>query len=276
MRPLFSIEPLNHQRQQAMISGGAWREGSPVPFDRLRSVFISYRNFQGSLKHDGELIVLDAVAPAACCVFQELLARNFPIHSIRPIEEFNANDEQSVLANNSSAFCFRTIENSTTLSVHSYGVAIDINTFINPYIDPLRNPGGTVEIRDDKLDYLMRSPLKPGMVEPIVDVFKKYGFCLWGGSWDGPLDYHHFQPTRTQAKIMITLPPDHALTFFDLCQRYQMQAMSFEWTETSPPNQQTRSVLEWAEKDGETFSSLVERLLIEQNCPSKSVIHSAF
>jgi len=34
------------------------------------------------------------------------------------------------------------------------------------------------------------------MVESIVTLFAYYGFTVWGGSWNEPLDYHHFQIDR--------------------------------------------------------------------------------
>ena len=53
---------------------------------------------------------------------------------MRLIDDYGANDEKSMAANNTSAFNYRVISGTTKLSNHSYGMAIDINPRINPYI----------------------------------------------------------------------------------------------------------------------------------------------
>ncbi|MCP4460632.1 MAG: M15 family metallopeptidase, partial [Cytophagales bacterium] len=41
--------------------------------------------------------------------------------------------------------------------------------------------------------FLDRNLKENGMVESIVSIFAKHGFTDWGGNWESPLDYHHFQ-----------------------------------------------------------------------------------
>ena len=43
------------------------------------------------------------------------------------------------------------------------------------------------------------------MVEPIVEIFKKHGFSEWGGDWNSPIDYHHFQVPRNEIDKFVLL-----------------------------------------------------------------------
>ena len=100
-------------------------------------------------------------------------------------------------ANNSSCFNFRKIDGSDLLSMHSYGLAIDINPVQNPFIQ-----NGTILPLAGK-EYLERELIRKGMVEPIINIFNKYGFTVWGGDWTTPRDYHHFQYPRDQIELLI-------------------------------------------------------------------------
>ncbi|MBR1398306.1 MAG: M15 family metallopeptidase [Selenomonadaceae bacterium] len=65
---------------------------------------------------------------------QELYEANYPIEKIRLVDKYNADDETSMRDNNSSCFDFRFISNTTKVSKHGFGLAVDINTLYNPYI----------------------------------------------------------------------------------------------------------------------------------------------
>jgi hypothetical protein len=56
------------------------------------------------------------------------------------VEKYDADDDRSMEANNTSAFNCRPITGGTAWSNHSYGRAIDVNPVQNPYI----SRGGTV------------------------------------------------------------------------------------------------------------------------------------
>jgi len=257
----FKIESISSERQKSMEKTGAWSSSAPVGIEKLRSVFVSYIDFEGILKHDGEIIVLESVAQATLNIFRELLKCNFPLHSVRPIDEYDADDDISVLENNTSAYCFRPIEGSSVISVHSYGVAIDVNPYFNPYIAPVRNPGGMVEIADYKMDYLQRFPSKRGMVEPIVDVFIKNGFTIWGGRWSWPIDYHHFQTTRTQAKLLAELPSEVAGQFFAKCVEYPALVQALERREKEVPGRLIHQLIKDAQSSSEEFFRALDVLL---------------
>lgn len=51
--------------------------------------------------------------------------------------------------------------------------------------------------------------------ETVVEIFYKHGFTVWGGNWNDPIDWHHFQLTRQQAEIIASLPYEQGLEFFN-------------------------------------------------------------
>ncbi len=60
----------------------------------------------------------------------------YPIEKIKLIDYYDAEDEKSMLDNNSSSFIFRYILGTNRISWYSYGLAIDINTYVNPCVHP--------------------------------------------------------------------------------------------------------------------------------------------
>lgn len=183
--------------------------------ERLASVQIQYLDFVGNIHDDGELIVMDAIAPRTRRLFDELLARRFPIAKVRSIHHYEGDDEKSMADNNTSGFNFRAIAGSNTVSIHGYGLAIDINPLQNPYIT-LDESEGIAKIHPSEgWSYLNRSNQKPGMIEPVIDVFTDNGFTIWGGRWTTPIDYHHFQPPRLVAELLCAMSSEDAEQFFE-------------------------------------------------------------
>ncbi len=173
----------------------------PLTSDRLRLLDIEHFDFNGDIL-DGKLIVLDRIAVKVLSIFKELKAARFPIHQVKLIEHYNGNDDESMAANNSSAFNFRNIANSDRLSMHSYGLAIDINPAQNPYLTIEEN--GIVKVHPSAgVEFLNRSNIRPGMLEPVIHIFEKYGFTVWGGKWNNPIDYHHFEVPRSQVVNLV-------------------------------------------------------------------------
>jgi len=184
---MFNITPLTAKDKAILTEKNIWKPACPVPLARLHKCQLSYVDFDGVKHDDGIMVVLDTVSEQVIAIFRELLAQKFPIHSIMPIDVFNGDDEASMAANNSSSFNFREIAGTSKLSMHSYGLAIDVNPLQNPYIT------GGVTYPDAGKAYLDRGNIRPGMVEPIVPIFAKHGFDVWGGDWETPKDWHHFQ-----------------------------------------------------------------------------------
>lgn len=190
----FEINLLSDKIIDQMLSTKVWLPECPVAIDQLRLVDLEHYNFQDQHQY-GQIIVNEKIAAPTLKIFKELFNLKFPIHSVIPIHEYGGDDNLSMANNNSSGFNFRKIAGTNVFSMHSYGLAIDINPVQNPYI--IINDDKTVEVQPKSgVDYLNRRNIRPGMVEPIIDIFKNNGIIEWGGNWNTPIDYHHFQIPR--------------------------------------------------------------------------------
>jgi hypothetical protein len=199
-----------------MVSKGIWQETCPVPLDRLLLLTITYIDFEVITHNNGQMIVLDAVADNVLKIFKELYELKFPIAKIKLINEYDGKDELSMADNNSSCFNYREIIGGGKYSIHSYGLAIDINPIQNPYVDTrVSGKIATTILPPQGVGYLDRANLRPGMVEKVVDIFNKYGFTVWGGNWNDFKDWHHFQPTREQAEMLAKLSVTEAKKYFE-------------------------------------------------------------
>jgi hypothetical protein len=180
---------------------------------RLRLVRFSYINFDGDIKTDGMMVVLDAISPQVSDLFRQLLEAKFPIKKAILMNAYNGDDDASMTDNNTSAFNDRRIPGRTTNSLHSYGAAIDINPVQNPY---LLRTGAKTEIKPPAgARYLDRSKATTGMAEPVVQIFENHGFFIWGGAWKNPKDFQHFQVSRDVVQKILALEPKKANEFFD-------------------------------------------------------------
>jgi D-alanyl-D-alanine carboxypeptidase len=195
---------------------------SPVGCDRLSLVRFSYVGFDKTLHDDGEVVVLDAVAPYVATIFSLLRDSSFPIAKAQLMNQYDGNDDASMDDNNTSAFNDRSIAGSKLISLHAYGLAIDVNPIQNPIVT---NSG--VHPRAG-MDYANRSErrsgknARPGMVEPVIDVFAENGFLIWGGNWNNPIDYQHFQVGRAMARRLVAAAPQTAASIFNrLVQQYR-------------------------------------------------------
>lgn len=191
----------------------------PVGCERLRLVRFSYLGFDGRLHDDGAIVVLDAVSERVARIFAELRLRGFPIAKAKPMEAYDGDDEAAMADDNSSGFNVRLVADSEKLSLHALAVAIDVNPVENPYI---RCTGALCTVSPPQgADFLNRAPHRPGkpdrhgMAEDIVDIFARNGFVNWGGNWDSPLDYQHFDIGRKLAEELVALPPDEAKARFE-------------------------------------------------------------
>lgn len=191
----FSLSPITPDIE-SRIRGRSYPEDCPVPLDELRYLTVLHVGFDGKT-HCGELIVNREIAQVVLRIFCLLYEANYPIEQIRLIDEYGADDEASMAANNSSAFCFRLIAGTDTLSIHSYGLAIDINPLYNPYVR--RETVSPSSSPYDKETGTVLSPYFMTEDDLCVRLFKANGFD-WGGDWDSPKDYQHFEYRKTAAR----------------------------------------------------------------------------
>ena len=113
--------------------GVSWREGCPVAVDDLRWLDVTHWDMNGRIA-DGVLVVHADHVEDVIVVFEQIFDAQFPIESMLPITAFDADDDASMRANNSSAFNCRVISGTNRWSQHAYGGAIDINPLINPSV----------------------------------------------------------------------------------------------------------------------------------------------
>lgn len=215
---MHSISSVPDTIQDTMKTHNIWTEECPIPLERLRLVTVSYVDFNNETHHNGEIIVLDAVAEHVVLIFKELFEQRFPIHSIKIIDHYHGDDNKSMNDNNSSAFNYRVIEGQSHLiSVHSYGTAIDINPIQNPFIVLGNDDESAISVYPKAgKHFINRRNQRKGMVEAIETIFSQNGFPVWGGNWNDPLDWHHFQTSRLVAEALTIMSPDDAKLFFEL------------------------------------------------------------
>jgi peptidoglycan L-alanyl-D-glutamate endopeptidase CwlK len=157
---------------------------------RQKVVKLKYYSSDGKI-HQGQLVIDGELKNDIKKVFALALKERFPIYSVIPISDRRFrkdgrwDDELSMEANNTSAFNYREITGGGRLSNHAYGRAIDINTFLNPYIkDSMVLPHGA------KYDPNIVGTFTSDHL--IVRAFLQLGWD-WGGNWMSPKDYQHFE-----------------------------------------------------------------------------------
>ena len=102
---------------------------------------------------------------------------------------YHGSDELSMEDNNSSAFNFREVTDGGKLSNHAYGLAIDLNPKVNPYIK------NNVVLPANGQAYVNRDQCVLGIIkknDAVYQLFTSYGWT-WGGDWSSLKDYQHFE-----------------------------------------------------------------------------------
>lgn len=205
---------------------------NPIACERLRRVDFQYINFEGAIA-TGHVVVLDAVADQVADIFSELFAQRFPLQKAVAMEVYQGNDEAAMRDNNTSAFNGRPISGGTAWSKHAYGVALDINPRQNPYVS-LTNEGDAKILPPasatsfvNRHDVRAGKTKRAGMVESVVEIFARHGFMTWGGEWDFPIDYQHFEiGSRTFVNELLAQTPDAARQIFNQYARSYRQCVA--------------------------------------------------
>ena len=175
----------------ARMDGNSYKSECTVPIDDLRYVRVLYYGFDGQVR-TGELVVNKMIAEDITAIFRALYDAKYPIGKMVLVDDYGGDDNLSMLDNNTSSFNYRVVNNSTTLSRHAQGLAIDINTLYNPWIYTLDgktviDPPAGKQYADRTLDipyYIKHDDL-------CYKLFTEHGFS-WGGDWTSSKDYQHF------------------------------------------------------------------------------------
>lgn len=177
------------------IRGKSYKDYCTVPLSELRYLKVLHKNLAGETLV-GEMICSRKISDDLTEIFKDLYRLDYPIERMVLVDEYDADDDLSMEANNSSCFNYRTIANTTKISYHGLGLAVDINPKYNPYVKKVGDvvkvwPASSdiyVEDRDnrDDIPYL----IKKG--DPCYQAFISRGF-EWGGEWTSSKDYQHFE-----------------------------------------------------------------------------------
>jgi peptidoglycan L-alanyl-D-glutamate endopeptidase CwlK len=146
---------------------------------------VRYFGFDERL-HLGQIVVNRDVAEDVQEIFAELLEQRWPIEKVRPIVAYGWQDQASINDNNTSGFNYRRTIGpgmGNEVSMHAYGRAIDLNPYVNPFLDA-RGHGSRPYDTGAKGAITHNSP-------PYI-AFIKRGWT-WGGDWPGGKDYQHFE-----------------------------------------------------------------------------------
>ncbi|KRB78267.1 hypothetical protein ASE01_08245 [Nocardioides sp. Root190] len=170
--------------------GDTWSPRCPVGLADLRYLTVSFRGFDDAA-HTGELVVAASEAEKVVSVFRALYAADYPIEEMRLPTTADLEAPPTGDGNNTAALVCRAARGATSWSAHAYGLAIDVNPFLNPYSK------GEVVLPERASAYLDRTRTQPGILHAgdlVVREFARIGWT-WGGSWSSLKDYQHFSAT---------------------------------------------------------------------------------
>lgn len=174
------------------MRGRSYKEGCRVAREDLRYLLCLHKDAQGR-SIVGEMVVNRAIANDVLEILRKLYDAHYPIERMRLFDDYGADDERSMAANNSSAFNYRITTGSTKLSAHARGLAVDINPLYNPC---RRTVGGKVVVEPRQgRKYLQREAIFPYKIvkgDLCYRLFTARGF-VWGGNWRTVKDYQHFE-----------------------------------------------------------------------------------
>jgi hypothetical protein len=180
-----TVTPISPAVRRRM--GETWTPGCPVSLSQLRYLTVSFRGFDRRA-HTGELVVRASEAHDVVTVFHRLYDASYPIEEMRLPTTADLEAPPTGDGNNTAAYVCRATRGATSFSAHAYGVAIDVNPFINPYHH------GDLVLPELASSYLDRSWRRPGMIFPggvVVRAFAAVGWH-WGGDFHSVSDLMHF------------------------------------------------------------------------------------
>ncbi len=187
---LMSASSLKGQIIDSNISLSSAIDGTTAPDSITKElVIIDVEYFStDNLLHRGQIVVNRKIEGEVRQIFEYIKSVKYPVESVIPIKFDLPNGNTSMAnLNNTYSFHYRTVAGSSSnLSRHSLGLAIDFNPFDNPYISKSGKvipEGGTYD------------PSKRVTLTKDCDIVKRFislGW-IWGGNWDDPKDYMHFE-----------------------------------------------------------------------------------
>lgn len=174
----------------------SFKESCTLPRTELRYIKALHYTLDGKIQL-GEMVCNKAIAQDLIEIFRKLYDAKYPIERMVLVDNYDALDEPSMEANNSSCFNFRFITGTTKLSNHSKGRAVDINTLYNPYVKERKDGSVYVKPSTGKpyIDRTKTFDYKIDHNDLCYKLFIEHGF-EWGGDWHSVKDYQHFEKSE--------------------------------------------------------------------------------
>lgn len=176
------------------MQGKSYGSGCTIPRTSLRYLHLLHRNTEGRTQI-GEMVCHQSVANDLVAIFRRLYELRYPIARITLVDDYDADDQRSMEANNTSCFNFRRVAGTNSLSKHARGLAVDVNPLVNPCVS-LKS--GQVQPTSGK-PYATQRNTQHDMPLPLITtsdscyaLFIRHGFN-WGGNWRYTKDYQHFE-----------------------------------------------------------------------------------
>jgi hypothetical protein len=164
---------------------------------------VMHYNFEGKIRI-GHIIVHQLVLDDIRLFFKTAFELRFPIHSVVPVHLYQWSDAASCADNNSSGQNMRYLDDGR-MSKHGIGCAFDINPIQNPCFE-LDSKSPTLNLIRMIPENGVYRPGAPGTLSkghPLVKLMKGLGWT-WGGGWDFPEDYQHFQIVPDELASYVT------------------------------------------------------------------------
>lgn len=174
------------------INGKSWKDACRHDRKDFRYVTALHHDGHGSVRL-GEMILHKDAAEDVLDILAALYVNGRTIEKMVLIDLYDADDERSMTANNSSAFNCRVVKGSKKLSAHAMGLAVDLNPLWNPYVKD--TAAGTIVQPEAGRPFADRSRKDPRFFDKddlAVTLFKDRGW-IWGGDWKSLKDWQHFE-----------------------------------------------------------------------------------
>ena len=171
------------------MQGKSYHDNPYIRRADLRYLRLQHYDLQGQA-----MVCHRRIAAKLIVIFRTLFQHRYPIERIQLADDYDADDERQMRANNTSCFCYRTVARSKQLSKHAQGLAVDLNPLYNPYYK--QRSEGTVLVQPaNALPYCDRTatfPYKIDRRDLAYRLFTQHGF-RWGGAWHSCKDWQHFE-----------------------------------------------------------------------------------
>jgi len=175
------------------MQGRSYQSNPHIARSDLRYLELLHYDLEGHVRQ-GQMVCNKRIASDLLDIFRQLYEARYPIQRIRLADDFDADDERQMRANNTSCFCYRAVFGTNKLSAHARGLAVDLNPLYNPCVK--KRPDGKLFVQPaTATPYVDRSrsfPCKIDRSDLAYRLFLRHGF-QWGGSWRSTKDYQHFE-----------------------------------------------------------------------------------